>query len=342
MIILFCITCVQNVTSMPNSTDSENSNVLDNYIDTTYFSDELCILSDIDFYLRKDTSSNNSKLLNRLIDCYNASVIMNSLLTDFDLQMRFDFKYEDVVKAVENMDIEQVNDAETLSKLKDYKKEMLYLLTADVDTVDQDVHNPWKSKYELFSYIAEKYNVEAFGEIDEDSYFDVYNNCPTVPEWGELKEKRGRDNMVAELKDKYNNATDFDARCIYAIELAHAYEKDMDAWGEDVYRNPATQIMESLMKENKYSIYLKEMWEKWRVLYQSSEGASKDSEIPNQIYNEYRKLCIKTILSHIKAHPNDIFAINEFLVISSKHNILREGSFPYGNQYAVDKYYLFY
>ena len=141
--------------------------------------------------------------------------------------------------------------------------------------------------------------------------------------------------MVKELENKYNTTKDFDARCIYAIELAHAYE----ASGE--FQNPAIPIMETLMKERKYSLYLNELWQKWRVLYQSSKGASKDSEIPNRIYNDYRNICCCTILTYIESHPTDINAINEFVIMACKENILRVGVFEYGNQAVVEKYYLF-
>ena len=147
--------------------------------------------------------------------------------------------------------------------------------------------------------------------------------------------------MVTELKHKYNSTTNFDARCIFAIELAHAYEADIDSWADDDYCNPAVQIMESLMEEKRYSLYLYELWLKWRVLYQSSMGFSKDSEIPNRIYNEYRRMCLCSILSHIKNNKEDIMAINVFIVMAYKDNILREGPYKYGNQYAVEEYNLF-
>lgn len=208
--------------------------------------------------------------------------------------------------------------------------------------MNQDVHNPWKAKDELYAYLSKKYHIRTFGTLNEDKYWDEYNNCPSVPEWAELIEKRGNAKMVEILKKKYKNAKDFDAQCIYAIELSHAYEADMDSWDGDDYQNPAIPIMESLMKERKYSLYLNELWQKWRVLFQNSKGASKDSEIPNNIYNDFRNICACTILSYIEGHPNDIKAINEFLVIACKENILREGEFSYGNQNAVDKYYLFH
>ena len=276
----------------------------------------------------------------RLIDAYNAAVVLNSIITDFDMQMR-GFLVDDVPEAIKSIEITKVKDKEVYGKLKAYKEEMLYLLSVDPDKINQEVHNPWKAQDDLYAYLSKKFHVSTFGTIDEDNYWKEYNNSPSVPEWEQLREKRGSSNMVKELLQKYKTAKDFDARCIYAIELGHAYEADMDAWKGDEYQNPAIPIMETLMKEKKYSLYLNELWQKWRVLYQDSRGASKDSEIPNWLYNDYRNMCCCTILSFIEEHPQDIKAINEFLVMACKNNILREGEFGYGNQNAVEKYYLF-
>lgn len=323
------------------STQNENENGVTNNTDSCY-DIEIGTISDMDMWLRMPLTDLKTEQSKRLADAYNAAVVMNSLITDFDLQMRLDFEYDNTIEAIKQMDISKVKDQETLSKLKDYKKEMLYLLSVNPDSVNQEIHNPWKAKDDLYAYLSKKYHVHTFGTLNEDKYWDEYNNCPGVPEWAELREKRGNDKMVDVLKKKYKNATDFDARCIYAIELGHAYEADMDSWGEEDYQNPAVPIMESLMKERKYSLYLNELWQKWRVLYQNSKGASKDSEIPNNIYNDFRNICACTILSYIEGHPNDIYAINEFLVMACKENILREGEFSYGNQNAVEKYYLFH
>ena len=323
------------------STQNENENGVTNNTDSCY-DIEIGTIADMDMWLQMPLTDLKTEQSKRLADAYNAAVVMNSLITDFDLQMRLDFEYDNTIEAIKQMDISKVKDQETLSKLKDYKKEMLYLLSVNPDSVNQEIHNPWKAKDDLYAYLSKKYHVHTFGTLNEDKYWDEYNNCPSVPEWAELREKRGNDKMVDVLKKKYKNATDFDARCIYAIELGHAYEADMDSWGEEDYQNPAVPIMESLMKERKYSLYLNELWQKWRVLYQNSKGASKDSEIPNNIYHDFRNICACTILSYIDGHPNDIYAINEFLVMACKENILREGEFSYGNQNAVEKYYLFH
>lgn len=302
---------------------------------------ELRTISDIDIFIRCKTSYKNRELINRLIDAYNSSVIMNNIITDFDLVMRFESVYENAIKGIEAINISYVKDRETNSRLEDYKKEMLYLIAVNSDTINKDIHNPWIEYNTLFTYLSQKYNVSTFGRIDEDMYNKTFDNPPSVPEWSKLVQRRGETNLVAELQEKFDEAERFDARCLYAIELAHAYEADMDSWSEDDSRNPAIPIMESLMKEQKYSIYLNELWLKWRTLYQDSEGASKDSEIPNHLYNEYRKICVCSTLAFIEEHPDDIMAINNYLVMAFKENILREGPFDYGNQYILDKYKLF-
>lgn len=328
----------ENVDSV--MTDSLGADSMDaGYLDGSM---EIGTISDMNMWLRVSPSEVKTAQAKRLVDAYNASVVMNSLITDFDLQMRMGFMYKAVVDAVKGMDVTKVEDSEVRSKLQDYKKEMLYGLTADSSDVDYEKHNPWEAKWKLHEYLSKKFNVTTFGEMSEEKYWNRYDNCSSVPEWEDLRKKRGNDDMVEELKKKYNASKDFDARCIYAIELAHAYEADWESWTFDESQNPAVKIMESLMKERNYSLYLFELWRKWRVLYQNSKGASKDSEIPNDVYNNFRNICACTILSYVEEHPKDIFAINEFLILSYVDNILREGRFPLGNQNFNDDYNLFY
>ena len=301
---------------------------------------EVKTISNKDMWLRNPAPKSN--LCQRLADAYNSAVVMNSIMTDFDLQMRFDMT-DEVVEAAKIMDVTKVRELEVQDSLNAYKEEMLYMLSADPDSVDMNIHNPWKAYYDLFAYLSEKYYIETFGQIDKENIWEEYDHCQSVPEWEELREKRGNEDMVEELKAKYQQAKDFDARCIYAIELCHAYEAYIYSPKADkeYFENPAIPLMQSLMEEGQYSLYLNELWQKWRVLYQSTKGASRDSEIPNWIYNDYRNKCCSTILSYIEEHPQDMQAINQYLLMACKENILRYGVFEYGNQYVVEKYYLF-
>ncbi len=301
---------------------------------------EFKTISNEDLWLRNPAPK--SSLAQRLTDAYNAAVVMSSIMTDFDLGLRFNTP-DEVIEAVKTIDVTMVSEPEVQDSLNAYKKEMLYMLTVDPDSVDMNIHNPWKAYYDLFAYLSEKYNIDTFGQIDKERIWDEYDHCPSVPEWESLIEKRGNSDMVEELKTKYHQAKDFDARCIYAIELCHAYEAYIYSPKADkeYFENPAMALMQSLMEEGQYSIYLYELWQKWRVLYQSTKGASRDSEIPNWIYNDYRKKCCNITLSYIEEHPQDMQAINQYLLMACKENILRYGEYDYGNQYALELYYLF-
>ena len=273
----------------------------------------------------------------RLVDAYNSAVVWASILTDFDLQNRFEFENKNVVDAVKTIDVSIVKDKEVRQKLSEYKKEMIYLMTVNPDDVDWNVHNPWKAAEDLYRYISKKYYITTFGKIDRDKYWEEYDICSSVPNWDELKKKRGDAKLYETMESKCKTAKDIDARCVYAIELAHAY---LSKCATDDIDFP-TQIFEAIMKEKKYSLYLNELWQKWRVLYQETKGKSKDSEIPNSYYNKFRDICATTIFMHIRKHPKDIKAINEFLVIACTDNILREGEFEYGNQALLKEAQLF-
>lgn len=54
-----------------------------------------------------------------------------------------------------------------------------------------------------------------------------------------------------------------------------------------------------------------------------------------------RLICANTILRYLIDHPNDIMAVNQFVVMSSHWDIFREGEFSYGNQNAMDSWTLF-
>lgn len=161
-----------------------------------------------------------------------------------------------------------------------------------------------------------------------------------VTEWRQLIERKQKEEegLDEELQRKYDEATDFDARCIYALELFPF----LDTECEYDFESPARIIMESLMKEKRYSLYLYEVWLTWRDALQSTYGGSRYSVKANYLYNAYRNICAHTIFNHIKQHPQDMKAINQFLAMAMQENKQRsEGTVFFGNQYYFQEYNLF-
>lgn len=132
-----------------NRQSTQNGNTNDSIsTDTSGYYMEFRTMSDMDMWLRVSSSDLKTSQLKRLADAYNAATVMNSIITDFDLQMR-GFDLDDVIVAIKSIDVTRVEESEVKSKLLSYKREMLYLLSVNPDSVNQEIHNPWKAKDDL-------------------------------------------------------------------------------------------------------------------------------------------------------------------------------------------------
>ena len=94
----------------------------------------------------------------------------------------------------------------------------------------------------------------------------------------------------------------------------------------------------ALMKSGKYSPILHRIWITWRSICQCIYyGASRDSAIPNQYYNEFRKMCYLSCLKRIAAHPHDRYAMNCAAAIGGRTNMNRFGMNCFGNECMIEE-----
>ena len=293
-------------------------------------------LSDVDQWLRRDSDEMKNDRVRRLVDAYNANIVLNSVYTDYDLlSCRLDDSVK-VRKAISDIDVAMVRDELVRDELAAYKEDILELMLPDTTAVTvgaDDEYNPLQAFNEMYELLVQHFNQRRFGRMSDDSYWAQYDYCPEVPNWIILQDQRGDTSLIVELEQKLEGAKTFDARCIYVIELSHAY---LAAARTD---NPAISLMEALMDEGEYSPYLNEVWQCWRVLYQSRVGDAKDALIPNDLYNKYRLRCANTILDRLDKRPRDMMAITQFLNLAFCGNILREGEYKKGNQSLVELLY---
>ena len=95
----------------------------------------------------------------------------------------------------------------------------------------------------------------------------------------------------------------------------------------------------ALMKSGNYSPILHHIWITWRALCQTMFfGSSRDSAIPNQYYNEFRKMCYVACLKRIESHPDDIYAMNCAAAIGGRTNMNRFGQNYFGNEAMIERY----
>ena len=93
------------------------------------------------------------------------------------------------------------------------------------------------------------------------------------------------------------------------------------------------------MESGNYSPILHRIWITWRAISQGLYfGSSRDSSIPNQYYNEYRKMCYVSCLKRIERHPDDIYAMNCAAAIGGRTNMNRFGQNYFGNEAMMNRF----
>lgn len=292
-------------------------------------------------YLWLDTEGIDASdsLLCDLVDMCNAATAIRSIFTDFDLYMRMNDYESETRDAIESFDLSVINDSVTRSHVEEYRQKMIGLYDVRPNDVDQEVVNPYLYRYEADEYIADRYSLTHYynGDIDvlAEKLQEEYWTCGAIPDWDTLQAKRGDLSIEQDLHARFLNSKSFDERCIYAIELAFANEARHDV------DDPYLKYMYELLTSGQYSKYLHSIWYHWRCICQCNNGSSKDSYIPNWVYNRVRNQCLCTILKQIAQHPDDLMAVNQLMQLAFEKNIYRLGTFEYGNQNALEYYELF-
>lgn len=135
------------------------------------------------------------------------------------------------------------------------------------------------------------------------------------------------------MLESLNRCRTFDEQCSLLLNWADSKEGEPhDAWIVAVARR--------LMDSGRYSPALGNVWGVWRCLFQEAyAGLSRDSNIPNSLYNEVRRKCYLTCLKRIEAHPADVFAMNCAAVIGGRANLNRYGQNLFGNETMIEKYH---
>lgn len=266
-------------------------------------------------------------LLSDLEDAYNGFAILNRIYCEFE---KWDLDIEPEAKeTVERIDCSVIGCDSIRQAAQRYKDLMLFVFSHEWQ-VTLDGYNRANGGYEyLKSALEERYGYKNYIDLSAEQYWRIYDKSNVVPDYHFIRSMNKLDTVnVAYLKKLIEEETDFSRKCVYALEYAHVEDVDL-------------KILEELMLSGEYSIYLFEVWRYWRCLSQRRHGASIDSDIPNDEYNKMRRTCANTILEQIKKNPDDVLAINQYLICAGCDDIYRYGEFNYGNQNAIEEMNLF-
>lgn len=189
----------------------------------------------------------------------------------------------------------------------------------------------------MASYFQELVNVpydtpEFLSDEERDAtgedFWTLYDKSKYVADYEEIQKKRLPEEVDYDelqrlsltLQKKYLTEEDFDAKCIYALEMG-------------CYDFPYTiNYLGELIEDGRYSKYLFEVWISWRLRAQSQVfGISTYSEIPDNLYDNARLLVAQAYAKHIVENPNDTLAKFLLMNLIYTENLHRPGGY-YGNE----------
>ena len=274
----------------------------------------------------------------------NAEVFYNSCLLAFNVWSNHELwlrgcnsfqlaKKKDIVAGIKAIDEDCIRDKELRQAAKTYKDSMVMMMKRSPEEWGEDEHS-----INLLAAFANKIEAKSFKYFtDEERFVDSLNTMtkeltdatkPTLA----LYKKAGADKRVEMMLRKLDDCSTFDEQCSLFLNWADSPEAELeDEW--------IVAVAERLMNSGKYNPCLNNIWIIWRCLYQYCHGGiSRDSSIPNSIYNDMRKKCYLTCLKRIEKHPHDVFAMNCAAAIGGRVNINRYGQFMFGNDAVVEKH----
>ena len=300
------------------------------WYDETQYSD--CEYTDWLLPTKKQASN---RLTAKLADAYNCAVVWRSTYSDMEKVWRFHPERELCVPLCELLDgfcfmeCSHIQDS-TMRAMSDTLKTIAMRAAQDT-AIDFELYHE-----EYILAAIERYHTDNFGSLTEEMYEKLINCGNYVPNYETMVQKRMQDDSLyqAELLQLLQTELDINRRCIYALEYAHSSS-------DGPHFIEAAPYLVDVMLAGEYSPYLNDIWRTWRAMMSTMMGMSRDSHIPNLKYNKMRKVCALTTLEYIRNHPEDIMAINNFVVLAYTVNIHRFGTFMFGNQNVMDQMEMF-
>ncbi len=220
---------------------------------------------------------------------------------------------------------------------RDRAKDLVRMLT----TIDYDTLQTEKMATSFQELVNAPYDTPEFISKKEmnavkESFWELYDKTRYVADYAEIQKMRLPEEadydellrLSLPLQKRYIAEDDFDAKCIFAIELGcYGFPNAVDYMGE-------------LIEDGRYSKYLLEVWDFWRLLAQQNVfGISTWSEIPDNLYDNARLLVAKAYVNHIEKNPSDTLAKLLLMNLIYTENLHRSAGY-YGNE-AVGAEYLF-
>ena len=300
--------------------------------------DEFYLFEDTAFVLRvPEYTGSKQPFLANAEDFYNSCALSWNVWSNHEVWYRGHtadlLRYDDEVKrSIEAVSVNIIKDKEVRKAAQDYKDSLLKLMKTEPDDWGEDV-NPM----ELLISFGDVVESKAYKFYDdEDTFVESLDSVMDIAE-GMVLDKfqhyldASEDDQIQVMLGELATCRTFDEQCSLWRNWANCDKSSIDdEW--------IAAVGSALMESGNYSPILHRIWITWRAISQGLYfGSSRDSSIPNQYYNEYRKMCYVSCLKRIERHPDDIFAMNCAAAIGGRTNMNRFGQNYFGNEAMIER-----
>lgn len=326
------------VVSIPKQGKEKDKHVADASVEPFEGDDGLSIetLSDKDIYFKADTVLPDNPVFDDMMDVANGYAILRAAYCDAELWFRFGMV---VNNEIGQLKASTIKDADIRLAAEQYVRKLVLIIPVDTAKRNETDSLLWDQVWNAYKSFADKlsirFSLSHYGlitEKDVQKYMDIEQFISNHDSIYNLRKQQSEENERY-LKLMAEQTPSFDRECLYTVEYAHQRRHEEP--------HTAIPMLEALMKSNKFSRYLHEVWRTWRVLKQVAQSPSRDGIISNLEYNQMRYRCLNTILKQIVKNPKDIYAINDFCFLATYDNINRYSEFMFGNSAPLEHMMLF-
>ena len=244
-------------------------------------------------------------------ELYNGSMVLRNMGSLYEVWLRNELLLKDarrwdsdiIMDAIRNLNVNVLEEYPIKGMLIECRDSVLEFMDMGIDAWDD---NPYPV---LFMQ-----RLDEFIDIQFERFFFYWSTDDAVMDSTAVEV---RDSIMAgDRLKRYKDADADEQLGVMLKELAECKDFDEQCALWRLWTNCRESIYEDdwiiavgtlLMDSGEYNPYMNWIWMIWRSLFQSDFcGMSKDSIIPNDFYNEYRKKCYRVYMNHFLRHPEDL------------------------------------
>ena len=277
-----------------------------------------------------------SSFADSLLQLYNITLAFNTMAYDVGTAERY---IEE-----KNLCLDQANalDSINLTGIKIPEiKDLIHRICKKGARAIREGKKPNEQEVEEFDTFYDAFSIFSdplYAAYLKESEYNVKNEIPDYEEV-HLKAITDTISFKDELLLRVLSEKDFQKQCILAREFAYSNYNSPNRDDKQV-----VTVLDMLLKSNKYSPLLGELWRMWRCLLQINilGSRSNDGAIYNLFYNQMKNRVAMVYISHLKSNPHDKIAFKEFARLVWTHNIVRNSGCLFGNNGNLEDMELFY